>query len=103
MSDDISELFLAIAQWMKSAGAKDVSKQPQPWHGELKTADDTLRVAFNASKEPVTDDGLEIPPWTAAIRSDTYLAVGLIHPYGGILGGFSEDRLIDAFRSECFT
>lgn len=100
MTDDrpISALFVAFTDWMLAAGHKDVSKQVQPWCGELKTADDTLKLTFNCSGDDVKDaDGLAIPPYSLRIASTVYLACAIINPFGGIAGGCSEDKLIEDF------
>lgn len=95
MTDDrpISALFVAFTDWMLAAGHKDVSKQVQPWCGELKTADDTLKLTFNCSGDDVKDaDGLAIPPYSLRIASTVYLA--MCHDaQAAVIWGRSVDRL----------
>ena len=38
-------------------------------------------------------DGVE--PFGISLASDEYLAFGALHPSGGMIGGYTEDRLID--------
>lgn len=102
MTDDrpISAMFAAFTDWMLAAGHEDVSKQPQPWHGSLKTSDDTLDLTFNCSGDEVKDaEGLAIPAYTLRIASTVYLACAVINPFGGLSGGFDEDKLIEDFKS----
>lgn len=102
MTDDrpISALFAAFTDWMLATGNKEVSKGPQPWSGSLKTADDTLGLTFNCSGEEVKDaGGLTIPPYALRITSTVYLACAVINPFGGLSGGFSEDKLIEDFKT----
>lgn len=95
-----SELFIALVDWMKSIGVDDASKGPQPWRGELKTANgDTLKIGLNASKEPIEDDGLTMTPYSAAVRSEKFFAIATLNPYGGALVGFREDDLIEVFKN----
>lgn len=102
MTDDrtISALFVAFTDWMLAAGNKDVSKQPQPWRGTLPVSGDTLDLTFNCSGDEVKDDkGLAIPAFTLRIASTVYLACAIINPFGGVNGGFDEDKLIADFKA----
>ena len=102
MTDDrpISALFAAFTDWMLATGNKDVSKGPQPWHGTLRVSDDTLDLTFNCSGEAVKDaKGLAVPAYTLRIASTVYLACAVINPFGGMSGGFDEDKLIEDFKS----
>lgn len=102
MTDDrlISALFAAFTDWMLAAGHKDVSKQVQPWSGSLKVPGDTLNLTFNCSGDEVKDaGGLAIPPYALRITSTVFLACAVINPYGGLSGGFDEDKLIADFKA----
>lgn len=102
MTDDrpISELFLAMVEWMKSIGVENASTVPQPWRGTLKTPKGhTLKVALNCSKEEVDGDGLKLAPYHASITSDDIICAAVISPYGGAWGGVPEDYLIETFKA----
>lgn len=102
MTDDrlISALFAAFTDWMLAAGNKNVLKGPQPWAGTLKVSGDTLNLTFNCSGEEVKDaGGLAIPPYALRITSTVFLACAVINPYGGLSGGFDEEKLIEDFKS----
>ena len=102
MTDDrpISELFSVMVDWMKSIGVTDASKCEQPWRGELKTAKGyVLKVALNASKDPVPNGGLTLDPYHASIISDDIIAIAIISPYGGACGGVDENYLIETFKA----
>lgn len=90
----LSLLFCTFTEWMLANGHKDVAKKPQPWRGELKVRDDILKLTFNASGNEVEG----VPMYSLKIESTKYLAFAVVDPYGGALGGFNEDDLIEAFK-----
>lgn len=96
----ISELFAAFTEWMLANGHKDCSKVPQPWRGELKLSDDVLKLTFNCSGDAINDGTTDVPPYSLLIASTEFLAVAVVNPFGGLLGGFKEDALIEAFQTQ---
>lgn len=95
----ISELFLAMVEWMKRIGVENAALGPQPWRGELKTDRDTLKSALNASKEPVDCGGSPLQPYHAQIVAEKFICVAIISPYGGAIGGWQEPDLIEIFNN----
>lgn len=101
MTDDrpICEVFSVMVDWMKSIGVEDASKGEQPWRGQLETpSGGILKVALNASMEPVKDGAITLPPYTAAVTSDDIIAVALFNPFGGAVGGCDEGYFINMFK-----
>lgn len=97
----VTELFAVIAGWAGALGASNVGQRGTIWRAELPTAEgDLLTIHMNATKGELDDAGrVPLPPFTASITSEKFLAVAVVSPFAGVLGGFSEDRLIAAFRA----
>ena len=100
MTADICELFLELSRWAESIGIRDANKVLGLLHAEFDAGDgETISVALNAHPNPTEEGALTVPPFHAAITSSKYLAVAIVGPYGGLMGGFLEDALIDKFKA----
>lgn len=87
---DISELFIAFADWATDRGAADF-KGPGLWKAET----DEWEVEFNRQRVEV--DG--VPPYSARLTGRKFLHVAIINPAGGVIGGgASEEAMIRHFR-----
>jgi len=101
MTDDrpICELFSVMVDWMQSIGVTDASKGEQPWRGQLETpSGGIIKVALNASKDPVKDGAITLDPYHAALTSDDVMALAVFNPFGGACGGVDETYFINMFK-----
>lgn len=97
----VSELYLAITDWARSAGAKGIGALPGCWTGEI----GGLEVAINGHCEPteLPDKGsgkFVVPPFEAAVFRDGWL-IALVSPAAGVVigGDNAEAGLVAHFRS----
>lgn len=94
----ISELTVSVFEWAIKHGGDGAHARPGCWVGRTQPAGvyGSLDVKINPHMEEC--DG--ISPATARITSDEAIRVCFCNPYGGVLGGFNEEDLIDHFKSQ---
>lgn len=57
-------------------------------------------LAVNAGREPITHDGREMSPFELQCVHSEYLAMGILDPAGGTIGGYPEDDFIKDMLAE---
>ncbi len=88
----VTELFVALVDWVLSTGARNLDQIPGLWSGET---EDWL-VRCNAHRQEV--DGME--PMTFELRHKTaFFGMAIVTPFDGALVGPTEDELIGHFRA----
>tara|TARA_R100001244_G_scaffold2541_1_gene3948 strand:+ start:15750 stop:16052 length:303 start_codon:yes stop_codon:yes gene_type:complete len=95
VSDGISELFMAFAEWATARGAADFDGR-----GLWKAETDEWEVEFNRS--PTEVEG--VPGYSAKLTGKKFVHIAVINPMGGIIGGgANEGAMIRHFQEAAKT